>query len=212
MLTTALLTGLAAGYGVAIPVGAIAVLLIGLTARTSLRVGAAAALGVATVDGGYALIAVVGGGAVAGLVRPIAGPMRWIAAAVLLIMAAHTGITAWRRYRTPPGAPGTRAVATGPTPARAYATLVGLTALNPATVIYFTALVLGRQATATAGPAANTVFVLATFVASASWQLGLVAGGGLVGRLFGTPRGRFATALIAGAVTVALAIKLVVFA
>lgn len=210
MLSTALLTGLAAGYGVAIPVGAIAVMLIGLTARTSLRVGAAAALGVATVDGAYALVAVVGGGAVAGLVRPIAGPMRWIAAGVLLAMAVYTALTAWRRYRTPPGATADPALAAGPSPGRAYLTLVGLTALNPATVIYFTALVLGRQAGATSGPLTNAVFVAAAFLASVSWQLVLVGGGGLVGRAFGTPKGRFTTALTASLVTVALAIKVVV--
>jgi arginine exporter protein ArgO len=209
MLTTALLTGLVAGYGVAIPVGAIGVLLIGLTARTSLRVGAAAALGVATVDGAYALIAVAGGGAVASAVRPVAGPMRGIAAAVLLIMAAHTAITAWRRYRTTPGGTAANGIAAGPSPARAYLTLVGLTALNPATVVYFTALVLGRQATATAGRLANAVFVIAAFVASASWQLVLVGGGGLVGRAFGTPRGRLTTALTSAVVTVALAIGVV---
>lgn len=210
MLSTALLTGLVAGYGVAIPVGAIGVMLIGLTARTSPRIGAAAALGVATVDGGYALIAVVGGRAVAGMVRPIADPMRWIAAGVLLIIAGYTAFTAWRRYRMPPGGTADPALAAEPSPVRAYLTLVGLTALNPATVVYFTALVLGRQAWATTGPIANVVFVAAAFVASASWQLILVGGGGLVGRAFGTPTGRFATALTASAVTVALAIKVVV--
>lgn len=46
--TEAFLAGLLAGYGVAIPVGAIVILIISLAARTSLRVGAAAALGVAT--------------------------------------------------------------------------------------------------------------------------------------------------------------------
>ena len=50
-MSEALVAGLLAGYGVAVPVGAIAVLIVGLTARTSLRVGAAAALGVATADG-----------------------------------------------------------------------------------------------------------------------------------------------------------------
>jgi hypothetical protein len=46
----ALVSGLLAGYGVAIPVGAIGVLILGLSARTSLRIGAGAALGVATAD------------------------------------------------------------------------------------------------------------------------------------------------------------------
>ena len=50
-MTGAFLAGLLAGLGVAVPVGAIAVLVMSLAARTSFRVGAAAALGVATADG-----------------------------------------------------------------------------------------------------------------------------------------------------------------
>ncbi|MEV1287482.1 LysE family transporter, partial [Micromonospora sp. NPDC049679] len=79
--------GLLAGYGVAVPVGAIAILILGLTARTSLRVGAAAALGVATADGLYAVVAVLGGAALAGAIAPVAGPLRWLAAVVLLGLA-----------------------------------------------------------------------------------------------------------------------------
>ena len=64
-MSTAFLAGVVAGYGVAVPVGAIAVLIAGLSARTSLRVGAAAGMGAATADGIYALIAVLGGAALA---------------------------------------------------------------------------------------------------------------------------------------------------
>jgi hypothetical protein len=49
-MQNAALSGLLAGYGIAVPVGAIAVVLISLSARTSLRIGAAAGLGAATVD------------------------------------------------------------------------------------------------------------------------------------------------------------------
>jgi hypothetical protein len=61
LVTEALISGLVAGYGVAIPVGTIGLLILGLSARTSLRVGAGAALGVAAADGIYALVAVLGG-------------------------------------------------------------------------------------------------------------------------------------------------------
>lgn len=63
-MTGAFLAGLVAGYGVAIPVGAIAILILGLSARTSFQVGAAAALGVAGADGLYAALAALGGAAV----------------------------------------------------------------------------------------------------------------------------------------------------
>jgi len=77
MLSQVLVAGLLAGYGVAVPVGAIAPLLIGLAARSPLRSGVAAALGVATVDGVYALAAVAGGSALARVIQPIATPTRW---------------------------------------------------------------------------------------------------------------------------------------
>ncbi|HEX5407344.1 MAG TPA: lysine transporter LysE, partial [Pseudonocardiaceae bacterium] len=135
--------GLLAGYGVAIPVGAIGALLISLTVRTSLRVGVAAGFGVATVDGGYALVAVLFGGALGDVLARVAGPMRWAAAVVLVVIAARTAVVALR----PVSSVDSRVV----TPGRAYLTLVGLTALNPATIVYFGALVLGGQASGSSG-------------------------------------------------------------
>jgi arginine exporter protein ArgO len=191
------LAGVAAGYGIAVPVGAIGVLIAGLSARTSLRVGAAAGLGAATADGIYATVAVVGGAAVAGVIAPIATPLRWVAAAVLLGLAA---MTAWGAFRG-------RSTTAGPdrpaTPLRAYATILALTLLNPATVIYFAALVLGRG-----GTGGGLWFVAGAFLASASWQL-LIAGSGLlIGRVLTGPRGRKVTALVSSLVIAVLAIRL----
>ena len=56
-------------------------------------------------------------------------------------------------------------------PGRAYAALLGLTLMNPATIVYFTALVVGDRATGGRRGAAGAVFVAAVFAASASWQL-----------------------------------------
>ncbi len=195
MLSEALLAGLLAGYGVAVPIGAIAPLLIGLAARSPLRTGVAAALGVATVDGCYALAAVLGGSALGRAIQPVATPTRWVAAVVLIMLAVRTAL---RRQDS------AAEVAVG----RAYLTFVGLTALNPATIIYFGALVLGRQASGAFGPLPGTVFVLAAFVASASWQLLLACGGRLLGRVLNTPRGRLATALAASLLITVLAVQL----
>jgi len=191
------LAGVVAGYGVAVPVGAIAVLIAGLTARTSLRVGAAAGLGAATADGVYALVAVLGGAALAGAIAPIATPLRWAAAGVLLLLAGHT---AWSALKKP-----ARRVDPGTTTARtAYLGILGLTLLNPATVVYFAALVLGRG-----GAGGGAWFVLGAFLASASWQLLIAGGGSLVGRLLTGDRGRLITALISSAVIAILAIGLI---
>jgi arginine exporter protein ArgO len=206
-VTEALVAGLLAGYGVAIPIGAIAILIVGLTARTSLRVGASAALGAATADGLYAAIAVLGGAALAGVIAPIATPMRWAAAVILIGLAARTAVTAIRHHGDPARA--ARAGTGLATPLRAYAGLLGLTLLNPATIVYFGALVLGRQAGDGLSAAGEVVFVLAAFVASASWQLVIAGGGTLVGRVLAGPRGRLGTALVSSAVIVVLAVGLV---
>ena len=206
-MTGALVAGLLAGYGVAVPVGAIAALIVSLTARTSLRVGAAAALGVATADGLYALVAVLGGAAVAGLIEPIATPLRWAAAAVLVDMAIRTTVTALRHYRDPTKV--REATGLG-TPGRAYFGLLGLTLLNPATIVYFGALVLGRQSVDGLDAGGEVVFVVAAFAASASWQLLIAGGGTLVGRALSGPRGRLATAMVSSAVIVVLAANVVV--
>ena len=71
---------------------------------------------------------------------------------------------------------------------------------------------LGRQAGDALTAAGEVVFVLAAFAASASWQLLLAGGGGLVGRMLTGPRGRLATALVSSAVIVVLAVGLLLTA
>jgi arginine exporter protein ArgO len=206
-MTAALVSGLLAGYGVAIPVGAIGALIISLTARTSLRVGASAALGVATADGLYAVAAVLGGAALAALIAPVSTPLRWVAAVVLVLFAIRTATLAVRAFRAP--AAGSSSRPGLDSPRRAYLGLLGLTILNPATIVYFAALVLGRQASAPLTGAGSVVFVAAAVAASASWQLLLAFGGSLVGRVLSGPRGRLGTALVSSGVIAVLAVGLV---
>jgi arginine exporter protein ArgO len=207
-VSAALVAGLVAGYGIAVPVGAVAVLIVGLTARTSFRVGAAAALGVATADGCYALVAVVGGAALARFIAPAAPVLRWLAALVLVVLAVRTAVAAVREHRR-----GSSAVADSHamgTPGRAYFGLLAVTLLNPATVVYFTALVLGRQDGMATGGLAAGVFVVAAFAASASWQLVLAGGGTLVGRVLTGARGRLVSALVSSVLITALAASVIV--
>jgi arginine exporter protein ArgO len=196
-MSAAFLAGVVAGYGIAVPVGAIGVLIVGLSARTSLRVGVAAALGAATADGVYAVVAALGGAALAGVLAPIATPLRLVAAGVLLVLAAKTAYGALRR-------PGTTVRPPRPVTApAAYAGILGLTLLNPATVIYFAALILGRG-----GTGGGVWFVAGAFLASASWQLVLAGGGSLVSRVPTGERGRLITALASSVVIAALAVTL----
>jgi arginine exporter protein ArgO len=196
-MSGAFLAGVVAGYGIAVPVGAIGVLIAGLSARTSLRVGAAAGMGAATADGIYALVAVAGGAAVASAVAPVATPLRWAGALVLLALAGWTALGAIRR-------PGITERDERPvTPFRAYAGVLALTLLNPATVIYFAALVLGSG-----GAGGGVWFVAGAFLASASWQLLIAGGGSLIGRFLTGDRGRLITALVSSVVIAVLALHL----
>ncbi|WP_069768747.1 LysE family transporter [Streptomyces sp. LUP30] len=206
-MTAALVAGLVAGYGIAVPVGAVATYLVSLTARTSLRTGVCAALGVATADGLYALVATAGGAAVAAVLRPVLTPLRWASALVLLALAARGAVTALSQYRA--HRLSTRSAPPPPSAARAFLSLLGITLLNPTTVVYFAALVLGNDADDAVRPLEQGVFVLAAFVASASWQVLVACGGALLGRALTGHRGRLATALLSSAVMTGLAVRMV---
>jgi len=199
---TALVSGLIAGYGVAIPIGAIAPLLMSLTARTSLKVGAAAALGVATADGIYALVAVLGGASLARFIEPVAVPLKMLAVVILLFIAARIALGAFKQPTEIRNGFGT--------PVRAFGGLLGLTLLNPTTILYFGALVLGWQASGGFTGRQGAIWVAAVFAASASWQLLLAAGGALIGRTLNTPKGRLWTALVSSAMIATLALAVIV--
>jgi threonine/homoserine/homoserine lactone efflux protein len=208
VVTAALVAGLLAGFGIAMPVGAVATYLVALTARTSLRTGASAALGVATADGLYALIAAVGGSALTPLLEPMMRPLRWISALVLIALAVRSGTRAVIQYRSRQRS--TMPDETPISPARAYLGLLGMTMMNPTTVIYFTALVLGNQTTAAPDYVEQAVFILAAFAASASWQLLLAGGGALLGRALVGKRGRLVTAMVSSTLIIGLALHLVI--
>jgi len=220
-VTDALLAGVVAGYGIAVPVGAVAAYLVTLGAREGWRTGAAGGLGAATVDGVYAAVAVAAGALLAPWVGAAQEPLRWAAAAVLLVL----GILLLRPALRPggPGALDQAEEAGGPTaepgrpgevarpgsgrPRRAFLTVFGLTLVNPTTVVYFTALVAG-QGVGSLDPAAQRVaFVLGAFVASASWQLLLAGAGARLGRALTGARGRRWTAIVGGTVVVLLAVR-----
>jgi arginine exporter protein ArgO len=195
-----LLSGLLTGYAIAVPVGAVAVMIIAISARTSWRTGAAAGLGVATVDGGYALVAVLAGTAVANALAPVEDALTAVSVVVLLGIAVLTLVHAFRPTR-PESRNGTLW-----TPLRAWLTFVAITAINPATVLYFAAIVLGGSVDID-GPAEGSVFVAAAFLASASWQVFVASVGAGMGTWISGPRGRRTTGVLAALVIAALALR-----
>ncbi len=124
----ALLAGLLAGWGVAIPLGAIGVMVVDLGARGGFRPAAAAAAGVAAADFLYAAVAAAAGAAVASALAPHEHALKLAAAAVLAVVAL-VGLRVARAAASPdtprPAAPiATRAAASpdAPRPAAPIAT------------------------------------------------------------------------------------------
>ena len=63
-------------------------------------------------------------------------------------------------------------------PGRTYLRFLAITLLNPTTILYFVALILGRPQLGE-GPAERAAFIVGAALASASWQLFLAVLGSL---------------------------------
>jgi arginine exporter protein ArgO len=200
-----LISGAVAGLAVAMPVGAVGSYLVGLGARERIPVATAAALGVASVDGGYAVIAALGGAGLQALLSEVSDWLEWIAAIILTGIAVRTVRLAIRRYR---GNVGTFGRLRELTPTRAYFSLVALTALNPATLITFTAVAVGRSSSQSSTWPAVALFAVGAFMASAVWQLLLTGGGNLLGRLLNGRRGQLGVSICSALIMLGLSVGL----
>ena len=172
----ALLKGVLAGYGIAIPVGAISVLIVQVGIRCGFWCAASAGAGAATADLAYSVIAVTAGTAVAGSIESLDDPLRLVSGGVL----AAIGIVGLYRGRHEPLPPDISL------PGRAdyaatYAKFLGLTLINPLTVVYFAAFVLGSGLAENLTATEGALFVTGAFLASLSWQT-LIAGLGAIAR------------------------------
>jgi len=221
-VTGALLAGVAAGLGVAMPVGAITTLIALLSAQRGWRAGAAAGLGAATVDGVYATVALLFGALLAPVLVAWRTPLRWVSAVVLVAIAVALLRPAWQQPRTlvastadDAAAGATSAAAPviaatwadqATTPLRAYATFVALTVVNPTTVVYFAALTTGWPAGMVTSTAGRAAFVVGAFAASAAWQLVVATAGHGAGRALTGPNGRRWTAIVGATIVVGLAV------
>lgn len=198
-IAAAAVAGAIAGFGVAIPVGAVAVLIIETAARRGWRMGAAAGLGAATADGVYATLAGLFGAAIALVLAPWSLALRW-ASVVVLVGLGVRGLLV--TGRTSAADASDRPVA-GRSLRGTYAAFLGITLLNPMTVAYFAALILGLPALR-GGVPERLAFALGAFAASASWQLLLAGAGGLVHR-HASPAAIRATSVVGNLVILAFA-------
>ncbi len=199
--------GMLAGYGIAIPVGAIAVLIIDLALRRGFRPGFAAGAGAACADWIYAGLAVAAGTALALGLRPFALPLALASGGVLVVLGMG-GV--WRGWRARTTSAATDAARTDGRPLRrVYLQFLGLTLLNPLTVVYFTALVLGGSLGSNGTPASGLLFMLGAGLASLSWQTLLAAIGSALGQRL-TPRARWMTSLAGNMLVIALGVRILV--
>jgi arginine exporter protein ArgO len=87
--------------------------------------------------------------------------------------------------------------------------LLALTAVNPATLITFAAVAVGRSASGGGStPLSVTLFAVGAFAASALWQLLLTGGGNLLGRLFTGRRGQLAVSACSASIMLCLSVGL----
>jgi threonine/homoserine/homoserine lactone efflux protein len=166
--------GILAGYGIAIPVGAIAILIVDVGLRRGFGLGFMAGAGAAAADFTYASLAALAGEALAAVLTPFAVALRLASALVLFVFGGY-GLWQVRRATTPE--------MTRPASSyghlRTFGQFLGLTLLNPLTIAYFSALILSRNAGAMPTSGERVLFVVGAGLASLSWQTVLAGLGAL---------------------------------
>lgn len=157
--------GLVLGFAVAFALGPIGLLVIRRTIDRGWGYGFVSGVGVATADSLYGAIAAFGLTAVTGVLVGIDRPLGIVGGVVLLLLAA-------RALRAAP-APGEAPVERTDRgrlggPLGAWASMVGLTLTNPATILSFAALFASIGA-GTGGPAGAATVVAGVFLGSVAW-------------------------------------------
>jgi threonine/homoserine/homoserine lactone efflux protein len=162
--------GLLIGFSIAAPVGPIGVLCIRRTLADGRAAGLASGMGAATADAIYGAVAGFGLTMVSGLLLGQQGWLRLLGGLFLLYLGARTALAR----------PATQAVRVsgGVGLAGAYASTLGLTLTNPATILSFLGIFAGLGLANTAGRGYQdaALLVLGVFLGSALWWL-LLSGG-----------------------------------
>ena len=203
---TAFWEGVLAGYGIAVPVGAIAVLIVDVGLRRGFGFGFMAGAGAATADLFYASLAALAGEAMAAALAPFAQSLR-IASALVLLGLGSLGL--WRARQIAPHQGAKLTPGNSHSYVRTFAHFLGLTLLNPLTVAYFAALVLGGNAGSVVAIADRTAFVVGAGLASLSWQT-LLAGVGTLAKQYLSPRFQRYTTIAGNLVVIGFGLRIVV--
>jgi threonine/homoserine/homoserine lactone efflux protein len=166
-VSSLLLRGFALGFAVAASPGPIAFLCLRRTLLGGRLYGIVSGLGVATADGFYAAVASFGLAAVATAIASGRRPLAVVGGVVLILLGAR--ILLERRPEDPQGPAVTRGGL-----AWAYASTLGLTITNPATILSFAALAATLGLGSRGGFARPAVLVAGVLLGSATWWCLLV--------------------------------------
>jgi threonine/homoserine/homoserine lactone efflux protein len=161
-VSSLLLRGFALGFAVAASPGPIAFLCLRRTLLGGRLYGIVSGLGVATADGFYAAVASFGVAAVATAIASGRRPLALVGGVVLILLGARILL---ERRQDDIEAP---AVTRGGL-AWAYASTLGLTITNPATILSFAALAATLGLGAGGGLARPAVLVAGVLLGSATW-------------------------------------------
>jgi arginine exporter protein ArgO len=205
-ITLAVLAGAVAGLALAAPLGAIGVLLVQEGILRGLRGGLPGAAAVATVDTLYCSAAVAAGALVAPVIASWA-PWPQIGGGAVLVALGMQGLLKARRTAQQAGGTEATALVSSGTGRSRYALFLALTAVNPATLLYFAAILPGLEETASSN-AAQLGFVIGVALASFAWQALLVALGAGLRHRTGAAFRRW-TAVIGNSTVVALGTLLI---
>ena len=198
--------GFLAGLALAIPVGPMAIMLVNTTVSKGLRHGVIGALGMASVDGLYALTVFVIGALVASILSSLKLALGLIGATILLVLGIQTLVKNLALLKQD------EATATSPTNQstvlKTFGVFVAATVVNPPTALYFLAIApnvanMGYQLSFET----VAVFTVAVFIGSLIWQEALVFVG-LSIRSITTNRFRVWLGFFGGALIIALAISI----
>lgn len=198
--------GFLAGLALAIPVGPMAILLVNTTISRGLRHGVVGALGMATVDGVYALAVFVIGGIIASVLASLKLVFGFVGAAILLFLGVQTLV---KNLQLLGKADLPANVATEKSSvAKTFGTFIAATVVNPPTALYFLAIApnvanMGFELSFSTA----TIFALAVLIGSLIWQESLVFVG-LAVRGITSNRFRVWLGLLGGLLIIGLALSI----
>jgi len=195
--------GVIAGLGVAVPVGPIAVLIVAVGLRRGFQSGFMAGAGVASADFFYAGVAALMGEALVLALSPYKD-LLGLVSALLLFGIGVFGL--WRVRQTSSTGGAKQILIEGKL--RVYAQFLGLTLINPLTIVYFSALILSREVSNVVTFGERVEFVVGAGLASLLWQTLLAALGATAHRNL-SPRFQLFASLLGNMVVIGFGLRII---